>query len=79
MNNKVAKLLKGVAYTVYGVGGVIGLFALSRPDMTLMIWISALITGSLILGFSEIIRLFQQLINLSSVNQSNACLTSKDN
>ena len=61
MNNKVVKLLKGVAYTIYGIGGVISLLALTRPDLSLMILLSTLITGSLILGFSEIIRLLQQI------------------
>ena len=61
MNNKVAQLLKVLAIIVFVIGGLVSLLFAIRPDAMLLAIFGTLVPGTLLLGFSEIIRLLQQI------------------
>lgn len=61
MNNKVAQLLKVLAIIVFVIGGLVSLLFMMRPDAMLLAVFGTLVPGTLLLGFSEIIRLLQRI------------------
>lgn len=63
MNNKIAQLLKILAIIVFVLGGLVSLLFMMRPDAMLLAIFGTLVPGTLLLGFSEIIRLLQILVN----------------
>lgn len=63
MNNKIAQLLKILAIIVFMLGGLVSLLFMMRPDAMLLAIFGTLVPGTLLLGFSEIIRLLQILVN----------------
>ena len=67
MNNKIAQLLKVLAIIVFALGGLISLLFMMRPDAMLLAIFGTLVPGTLLLGFSEIIRLLQTLVNATKM------------
>jgi len=63
MNNKIAQLLKILAIIVFMLGGLVSLLFMMRPDAMLLAIFGTLVPGTILLGFSEIIRLLQTLVN----------------
>lgn len=63
MNNKIAQLLKILAIIVFVLGGLVSLLFMMRPDAMLLAIFGTLVPGTLLLGFSEIIKLLQIHVN----------------
>ncbi len=65
MENIVGNTIKVVAWIIF-VAGVIGGFV-SAVTMTfttaIIVWVAAIVIGTLLLGLSEVIKLLQQLVD----------------
>jgi len=66
--NKVASLLRGIAYAIYGLSGLAAFIMLVSGEWyllgsSLITLVSGLISGTFFLGFAEIIKLLQQINN----------------
>jgi hypothetical protein len=61
MENKIAQLLKVLAIIVFVIGGLVSLLFMMRPDAMLLAIFGTLVPGTLLLGFSEIIRLLHRI------------------
>ena len=62
--NRVEKLLQIVAIAIYAIGFIVGIWMGSNAESFLAMvpaWMGAFISGSAFLGFSEIIRLLQEI------------------
>ena len=60
--NKIAKLLKIIANIVYVAAFFVGLIRLFSGDgFVIPIWLGGFISGTVFLGFSEIIRLLHEI------------------
>ncbi|OIJ13451.1 hypothetical protein BKP37_10800 [Anaerobacillus alkalilacustris] len=61
MNNKVAKLLFIIGILTIVCGGAVGLVLMVRDFTGVMFFISAVVSGVFVLGFSEIIKLLDEI------------------
>ena len=66
-SNGVASLLKGLAFMVYLLGFILGIVMGKDPygdfsfGMALAYWVVGLFSGTMLLGFSEVVRLLHEI------------------
>jgi len=65
MENIVGNTIKVVAWIIF-VAGVIGGFVIAVSETfttAIIVWVATIVIGTLLLGFSEVIKLLQQLVD----------------
>ena len=63
-SNFIAKVIKIIALVVYACGLIVGIAAgdeTGRFLITLLYWVAAALSGTMMLGFSEVIRLLHEI------------------
>lgn len=78
-NNKIAQTLKIIAYLIFLFGFIAGI-AFANVDIdyytewslniAIIYWVGAFVSGTIFLGFSEIISLLQELVNKNSLSEN---------
>ena len=61
MKNQIAKILRVLAIIVFVLGGFISLLFMLQPDVMIVAMLATFVQGMMLLGFSEVIRLLQQI------------------
>ena len=65
LENMVANTIKVVAWIIFATGFIAGfVIAVSMTFTTaIIVWVTAIVIGTLLLGLSEVIKLLQQLVD----------------
>ncbi len=65
LENIVANTIKVVAWIIFATGFIAGfVIAVSMTFTTaIIVWVTAIVIGTLLLGLSEVIKLLQQLVD----------------
>ena len=63
-NNTVSKALQYIAVSIYVVGTIAGFIYVEYAFvMTILVWLAAFVSGTIMLGFSEIVKLLHEIKN----------------
>lgn len=61
MQNKIARILFVIGVVTIFIGGAVGLFIMMNDFSGVMFFISAVVSGFFVIGFSEIIKLLDEI------------------